>query len=122
MSVKGEVNEFVHFINRGNVIDLAVGSTIAAAFGAVVTSFTKDILSPILDIFRSHSFENSYYVLRNGPNSPYDSQDDAKQDGAAVVTYGSFLQSCMNFLIQAICIFILIRGVAHLKQLPLKMP
>lgn len=121
MSVKGEMNEFLQFISRGNVIDLAVGSTIGAAFGAVVTSFTKDILSPILDMFRSNSFEDSFYVVRNGPNSPYDNKDDAKKDGALVLTYGSFLQTCINFFIQAVCIFIVIRAVTHLRQLPAKL-
>ena len=115
-AVKNEMSEFIQFISKGNVIDLAIGSTVGAAFGSVVTSFTKDMLSPILDLFSTQAFQDRFYVIREGQNSPYADKDAAKKDGAVVVTYGSFIQTCINFVIQALCIFLLIRAMTHLRR------
>ena len=106
----------MQFISRGNVIDLAIGSTIGAAFGSVVTSFTKDMLSPVLDMFSTNAFQKSFYVLRPGKNGPYRKLQEAKQDDAVVITYGAFIQTSINFLIQAFCIFIFIRAITHVKR------
>lgn len=81
-----------------------------------MTSFTKNILSPVLDMFSTNAFQDSFYVLRSGKNAPYQKLQDAKQDGAVVITYGSFIQTGINFLIQALCIFIFIRAITHVKR------
>lgn len=114
-----ELSKFVQFISRGNVIDLAVGTVIGGAFTAIVTSFTNDLLGPILDMLSSHTIEDAFYIIKPGKNGPYKSFDDAKRDGAVAIKWGKFVQVTINFIIQALCIFFLIRAIDHLKAFPL---
>ena len=90
--MKNFFNEFKKFIMRGNVIDLAVGVIIGAAFQAIVTSLTTDIISPILGIFGGMNFDQLSFEI-NG----------------AVIGYGKFLTAVINFLIMAFVIFLLVK-------------
>lgn len=91
-TMKNFFNEFKKFIMRGNVIDLAVGVIIGAAFQAIVTSLTTDIISPILGIFGGMNFDQLSFEI-NG----------------AVIGYGKFLTAVINFLIMAFVIFLLVK-------------
>ena len=90
--MKNFFNEFKKFIMRGNVIDLAVGVIIGAAFQAIVTSLTTDIISPLLGIFGGMNFDQLSFEI-NG----------------AVIGYGKFLTAVINFLIMAFVIFLLVK-------------
>lgn len=116
------LDEFKKFILRGNVVDLATGVIIGAAFGKIVSSFTSDILMPPLGLLLGKvDFSNLYINLSS---VEYSSISAAKEAGAPVIAYGIFLNNCLDFLIVATAIFILIKQVNRLlpKAPPPKAP
>lgn len=116
------LEEFKKFILRGNVVDMATGVIIGAAFGKIVSSFTSDILMPPLGLLLGKvDFSNLYINLSS---VEYDSIAAAKEAGAPVIAYGSFLNTCLDFLIIATAIFILIKQVSRIlpKDPPPKEP
>ncbi len=104
--------DFRAFIAKGNVMDLAVAVIIGAAFGAIVTSLTGDIVMPIVGaIFGGADFSN-HFILLNAPAGYTGSMTDyaaLKEAGAAMIGYGAFLTAVINFLILALVIFLLVR-------------
>ena len=97
---KGVIKEFKDFISRGNVIDLAVGVIIGAAFGKIVSSLVDDILMPIIGAaFGGFNFSRLSLVV-----------------GDAVISYGNFIQNVVDFLIVAVCIFFLIKTINKFKK------
>ena len=110
------IEEFKKFIMRGNVIDMATGVIIGAAFGKIVSSFTSDILMPPLGLLLGKvDFSNLYINLSS---VDYDSINAAKEAGAPVIAYGIFLNNCLDFLILAAAIFILIKQVNRFMPKP----
>lgn len=106
------LNEFKAFIARGNVLDLAVGVIIGAAFGAIVKSLTDDLIMPIIGaIIGSVDFSNLFIPLSSKVTAT--SLAAAREQGA-VFAYGNFITIVINFLIIAWCIFILIKAVNRL--------
>ena len=106
--------EFKEFIMRGNVMDLAIGIVIGAAFGKIVTSFVSDILMPPIGfLFGKMDFSNLYINLSGGH---YDSLKAAKDAGAATINYGLFLAVVIDFLIVAFAIFLVIRMVNRMRR------
>ena len=112
-----EIHRFSSFISRGNILDLAIGTVIGGAFTGIVSSFTKDILSPFLDIVTSHTMEDSFFILKPGPRAPYKKFQDAKSDGAVVIVWGTFVQASINFVTQALCLFLFIRLIETMKKI-----
>jgi len=107
------LKEFKDFAMRGNVVDMAVGIIIGAAFGGIVTSFVGDILMPILGLFAGGvDFSNQFILLKEGTMpGPYPSLAAAKEAGAVTVGYGVLLNTIVNFLIVAFALFLLIKAV-----------
>ena len=101
--------EFREFIARGNVIDLAIGVIIGGAFTTIVNSLVTDIVMPILGVFTGRLDFSSLYINLSGQE--FDSLAAAEQAGAAVIKYGSFINSIINFLIIAYVIFLLVRAI-----------
>ena len=101
---KGFVAEFKKFIMRGNVMDMAVGVIVGGAFTAIVTSLNKDILTPLLALFGGIDFSYLQLVMGEGEEAP-------------VLLYGNFITAVLNFLITAIMIFLLIKGINALGDL-----
>jgi large conductance mechanosensitive channel len=99
--------DFKAFITRGNVVDLAVGIVVGVAFGAIVTSFVNDVLMPPIGLGLGHvDFANLFAVLKEGTTpGPYASLAAAKDAGATVIAYGSFINTIINFLIIAAAVF-----------------
>ena len=95
---KGFIGEFKKFITRGNVLDMAVGVIVGGAFTSIVTSLNQDILTPILGIFGGTDFSYLSVTLGGGENAP-------------VLYYGNFITAILNFLITALVIFCLIKGI-----------
>jgi large conductance mechanosensitive channel len=110
------LEEFKKFILRGNVMDLAVGVIIGAAFGKIVDSLVADVIMPIVGrIIGSVDFSNMYLILADAKNgAPYASLDAARKAGANVLAYGNFLTILVNFVILAFIIFMLIKAVNKL--------
>lgn len=110
------LQEFKKFIARGNVLDLAVGIIIGAAFTAIVNSMVQDLINPIIGlVIGGIDFTNLYVVLAgNVPEGA--GLQTAKDSGAAVFAYGSFIMAVINFLIIAFVVFLLVKAVNNLKD------
>lgn len=110
------IQEFKTFIARGNVIDLAVGIIIGAAFTAIVNSLVVDMINPLLGLMTGGiDFTNKYFVMSgNVPDGA--SLATARDSGAAIFAYGSFLMAVLNFLIVAWAVFLLVKGVNRLQR------
>ncbi len=110
------LQEFKDFIAKGNVMDMAVGIIIGAAFTAIVKSMVGDLINPIIGLFLGGvDFTNLFVVLSGG--GPYDSLAAARDAGAAVFAYGAFVMAVINFLIIAFVVFMLVRYVNKVKSL-----
>ncbi|MYM56818.1 large conductance mechanosensitive channel protein MscL [Thalassovita mangrovi] len=110
------IKEFKEFIARGNVMDMAVGIIIGAAFTAIVKSVVGDLINPIIGLFTGGiDFTNNYVVL-SGDVPAGASLEAARETGASVFAYGSFLMAVINFLIIAFVVFMLIRMVNKAKD------
>jgi large conductance mechanosensitive channel len=106
------LSEFKAFVLRGNVLDLAVGVLIGAAFGKIITSFTEDFLMPIITLITGGSVDfSSKYVVLGGAEKVTAgmSRVAAKAAGANVLAWGSFVTAMINFLILAFVIFMIVR-------------
>jgi large conductance mechanosensitive channel len=103
---------------RGNVIDMAVGIIIGAAFGLITGSLVADILSPVIGLLLGDvDFKSLFIVLKEGTvPGPYATVVAAKEAGAVTMNYGNFINTIINFIIVAFAIFILIRNVNRLKR------
>ena len=105
--------EFRDFAARGNVIDLAVGVIIGAAFGKVVTSIVTDLIMPPIGMALGRvDFSNLFVALNRGT---YTSLAEAKTAGAPTLNYGVFINTCLEFLIVAFAVFLLVKQVNRLK-------
>ena len=108
------LNEFKAFIAKGNVVDLAVGIIIGAAFIAIVNSLVGDLINPIIGLILGNvDFTNLFVNLGEGE---FASLAAAKEAGAPVFAYGSFITACINFLIIAWVVFLLVKAVNRLKD------
>ena len=117
----GMAKEFREFAVRGNVVDLAVGVIIGAAFGSIIKSLVDDILMPPIGLATGGvDFANKFLVLKDGAKAaaPYASLADAKAAGAVTLNYGVFVNQMVTFLIVAACIFLVVRMVARLQGPP----
>lgn len=104
---------------KGNVMDLAVGVIIGAAFGKIVTALVDDILMPVIGLMGDGSkFNDKFVVLKASKEgvSEFKSLAEAKAAGANVLAYGDFIQTIVDFLIVAFCIFIVIKLMNSLKK------
>jgi len=110
--------EFKEFALRGNAVDMAVGIIIGAAFGTIVSSLVADVLMPPIGLLLGNvDFSNLFAVLKEGAASgPYTSLAAAKAAGAVTLNYGVFINAIINFLIVALAIFFLVRGLNRLKR------
>ena len=109
MEKKGIVSEFKAFITRGNVMDMAVGIIIGGAFTAIVQSLVNDLLMPIIGaLFGGVDFTTLRYVIREA--------DEAAGIAEAAIKYGSFIQAIVNFLLIAIVIFLLVKGINKMRR------
>jgi large conductance mechanosensitive channel len=112
------LKEFKEFAMRGNVLDMAVGIIIGAAFGTIVKSLVDDVIMPPIGLALGNvDFSNLFLVLKEGATSgPYPSLADAKQAGAVTVSYGVFINTIITFIIVAFALFIVIRAMNRLKE------
>lgn len=115
---KNILKEFKKFAMRGNVLDMAVGIIIGAAFGKIVDSLVRDVIMPPLGILLGKvNFANLFVVLKNGElPPPYISIDAARKAGAVTMNIGDFLNTVVSFVIVAFAVFILVKAVNTLKD------
>ncbi|KHQ55274.1 large conductance mechanosensitive channel protein MscL [Mameliella alba] len=106
--------EFRNFIAKGNVMDMAVGIIVGAAFTAIVTSLVGDIINPVIALFTGGiDFSGWFYAL---DGNDYASLEAAKEAGAPVFAFGKFVMAIINFLIVAFVVFLLVKMVNRIKD------
>jgi len=112
------LKEFKQFALRGNVVDMAVGIIIGAAFGTIVNSLVKDVLMPPIGLLLGGlDFANFFLLLKGGsPAGPYASLADAQKAGAVTINYGVFINAVVSFLIVAFVLFLLIRAINRMRR------
>jgi large conductance mechanosensitive channel len=112
------LKEFKEFAMRGNVVDMAVGIIIGAAFGQIITSLVNDVLMPPIGLLLGNvDFSNLFAVLKEGAVAgPYASLADAQAAGAVTVNYGVFVNTIISFVIVALAVFLLIRSINRLQR------
>lgn len=110
-------SEFKEFALKGNVVDLAVGVIIGAAFGKIVDSMVGDVIMPLVGaVIGKIDFSNLFLVLGSVPEGTATTLDALKKAGVPVLAYGSFITVAINFLILAFVIFIMIKQINRLKR------
>ncbi|MBW6486844.1 MAG: large conductance mechanosensitive channel protein MscL [Syntrophobacterales bacterium] len=112
------LKEFKEFAIKGNVVDMAVGIIIGAAFGTIVKSLVADIIMPPVGLLLGNvDFANLFIVLKAGTVAgPYAVLADAQKAGAVTINYGLFINTMISFIIVAFAVFFLIRGINKLKR------
>jgi len=109
------IQEFKEFAMRGNVMDMAVGIIIGAAFGKIVTSLVNDIVMPPIGLLMGNvDFSNLFVSL--GMAQPYTSVAEAEAAGAPIIKYGIFINTILDFVIVAFAIFLVIRGINKFRR------
>lgn len=112
------LKDFKEFAVRGNVVDMAVGIIVGAAFGTIVNSLVADIIMPPIGLLLGKvDFSNLFLVLKEGAApSPYVSLADARKSGAVTLNIGLFINTIISFLIVAFAVFVVIRNINRLKK------
>ncbi|OOS06625.1 large conductance mechanosensitive channel [Moraxella cuniculi DSM 21768] len=112
------IQEFKEFALKGNVMDLAVGVIIGAAFGKITTSLVEDVIMPIVSFIMGGEldFKNMYILLGDAPAGVPATYDALKEAGAPMLAYGSFITVVINFIILAFIIFMMVKGMNHLRR------
>jgi large conductance mechanosensitive channel len=111
--------DFKEFVMRGNVVDMAIGIVIGAAFGTIVKSFVDDVLMPPIGLLLGNvDFSNLFLTLKEGAKAagPYASLAAAKAAGAVTLNYGFFINTIISFIIIAFAVFLLIKGINRMKR------
>lgn len=114
--VKKIINEFKEFINRGNVVDMAVGVMIGAAFKAIVDSVVKDLISPVIGIIFKQDFNNLKWVLQEEVKELVNGVETVIQPGVSI-NYGAFIMAIINFLIVAFILFLMVKLINSARNL-----
>ena len=114
----GMTKEFKEFAIKGNVVDMAVGIIIGAAFGTIVKSLVADVIMPPIGLLLGNvDFANLFVVLKQGtPPGPYSALADASTAGAVTLNYGMFVNTIVSFLIVAFAVFVLVKNINRLKR------
>ena len=111
----GFIKEFKEFAMKGNVMDMAVGVIIGGAFGKIVSSLVSDIIMPLISVVTGGiSFVDLFVNLSD--DVKYKTLAEAQEAGASVFAYGQFIQNILDFLIIALCIFMMIKAINKLKK------
>ena len=114
------LKEFREFALRGNVLDMAVGIIIGAAFGKIITLLVSDVLMPPLGLLIGNVDFSNLFINLSG--QPYASLADAKAAGAATINMGLFINSLIDFVIVGLVLFLIIRQMNRLKRQPVAVP
>jgi len=115
----GMIKEFKEFAAKGNVVDMAVGIIIGAAFGTIVKSLVADVIMPPIGLLLGDvDFTNLFIVLKDGAEGmgSYATLIDAQAAGAVTLNYGTFINTIVSFLIVAFAVFVLIRNINKMKR------
>ena len=112
------LNEFKEFAMKGNVVDMAVGIVIGAAFGTIVSSLVNDVIMPPVGILLGDvDFSNLFYVVKEGATpGPYETVAAAGEAGAVTINWGVFINTIISFIIVAFAVFFVIKGINNMRR------
>ena len=112
------LKEFKEFAVKGNMVDMAVGIIIGAAFGTIVSTLVADVITPFFSLAMDGiDFTNMHYVLKEGKTAgPYNSIAAATEAGAIFVAYGKFINAIISFLLVALTLFVVVKNINRLKK------
>ncbi|MBE5784228.1 MAG: large conductance mechanosensitive channel protein MscL [Clostridiales bacterium] len=110
--------QFKEFAFKGNVVDMAVGVMIGGAFGKIVTSAVNDLIMPLISLLTGGLDFSTLFIALDG--NTYETLAAAQEAGAACFAYGSFITTVLDFLIMAICVFLMVKGITALRDLKKK--
>jgi len=112
------LKEFKEFVMRGNVVDMAVGIIVGAAFSTIIKSLVSDVIMPPIGLLLGNvDFANLFVVLKEGAETgPYASLADAQAVGAVTINYGVFVDTVISFVIVALAVFLLVHNINRLKR------
>ena len=114
--MKKFINEFKEFINRGNVVDMAVGVMIGAAFKSIVDSVVKDLISPVIGIIFKQDFNDLKIVLQEAVEKTAEDGTVEVVKEAITINYGTFIMAVVNFLIIAVILFLMVKMINSLRN------
>ncbi len=117
---KGFFKEFKEFITKGNIVDMAVGVIIGGAFGKIVTSLVGDIVTPLISLALGKANFSQLFVLLQQPEAGTEipkTIEKAQELGLATLNYGAFIQTIIDFIIVALCIFLVLKAIMKAKKL-----
>ena len=112
--MKKFINEFKEFAVKGNVVDMAVGVMVGTAFTKIVNSLVNDVITPALSVITGHVDFSSLFVALDG--NTYSTVEQAKEAGATVVNYGAFITNIVDFLMIAICLFVILKVIFKFRR------
>ena len=108
------IKEFKEFINKGNVMDMAVGVIIGGAFGTIVTSLVNDVIMPVISLITGGIDFSGWFISLNGQK--YATLAEAEEAGASVLAYGKFISAVIYFIILAFIIFLIVKAMNKMKK------
>ena len=108
------IKEFKEFINKGNVMDMAVGVIIGGAFGTIVTSLVNDVIMPVISLLTGGIDFSGWFISLNGQK--YATLAEAEEAGASVLAYGKFISAVIYFIILAFIIFLIVKAMNKMKK------
>lgn len=115
--MKKMINEFKEFAIKGNMLDMAVGIVIGAAFGTVIKSLVSDIIMPVVSgIFNIPDFSNLFVVIGNKSGEVFTAVETAREAGESVLAYGLFVNALIAFLLVALALFMVIKAMNKMKR------
>ena len=114
--MKKFLNEFKEFAMRGNVVDMAIGVIIGGAFGKIVTSLVNDLFMPLIGLITGGVNVSNMFIQLGGRDTIYSSLDAAKEAGVATFNYGNFIQTVIDFILVALCLFLVIKAMNKMKK------
>lgn len=113
----GFIKEFKEFAVKGNVMDLAIGVIIGGAFGKIIDSVVNDLVMPLVSaIIGTHDFSNMYAVLKGEVGADLSLADARAVEGAVIFAYGNFITVLISFLLLALVVFFMVKGINKLKR------
>ena len=110
------VKEFKDFALKGNVVDLAVGVIIGAAFGKIIASLVNDVFMPVLSLLTGGMSVSSLFIQLSSREVAYKTIEAAKEAGVATLNYGLFIQTVIDFVLIALCIFLFIKAISKMRR------
>jgi len=109
-------DDFRVFIKRGSFFDMATAMVVGGAFGKVINSFVNDLFTPLVSLLLTAKLSEVFFVIKSGPNFPYNTREQAIEDGAVTLNYGNFIETGINFMILSMCFYVVFKSYTKIHR------